>query len=157
MNKSEFLQDVEAEIRNIKAIATKEELGRLNFETFKPEKPDQCIYGQLTHDCSSERAKEIMSASCKRVMDFNLIQNRMIETNTIFGRSYEVKGMDLEVMVEGANGVYESQPWNHPKEAGMISRYRFMSLLEAYIQSAGANNAGILAWLKGETEEFPVL
>ncbi len=47
------------EIKNIKKHATKEEIERLNFETFNPKRASFCIYGQMTGSCYSDRAIEL--------------------------------------------------------------------------------------------------
>lgn len=59
MKKSEFLLEVMAELDNIKAKATKEELSRLNIESFYVNSPNMCIYGLMTGICTSNRAKEL--------------------------------------------------------------------------------------------------
>lgn len=59
MKKAEFLLEVKAELDNIKVNATKEEIGKLDMNTFIHTDYDACIYGQMTGYCSSNRAKEI--------------------------------------------------------------------------------------------------
>lgn len=59
MKKADFLLEVMAELDNIKAKATKEEIGRLNLESFNPNSPTKCIYGLMTGECFSNRAKEL--------------------------------------------------------------------------------------------------
>lgn len=56
MKKSEFLVEVMAELDNIKAKATKEEISNLNIEGFNHNHGSRCIYGQMTGDCDSRRA-----------------------------------------------------------------------------------------------------
>ena len=56
MKKSEFLLEVKAELDNLKAKATKEEISMLNLEKFHHNSSSNCIYGQMTGDCDSARA-----------------------------------------------------------------------------------------------------
>lgn len=60
MKKAEFLQMVKNELDTIKAKATKEEIGRLDFSKFEHYSGYDCIYGQMTGLCNSKRAKELM-------------------------------------------------------------------------------------------------
>jgi hypothetical protein len=48
------------EIENLKIYATYEEIGKLDFETFNPVHTKNCIYGQMTGDCFSPRAVELL-------------------------------------------------------------------------------------------------
>lgn len=57
MKKSEFLLEVKAELDNLKAKATKEEISMLNLENFDHNHYSRCIYGQMTGHCDSSRAK----------------------------------------------------------------------------------------------------
>lgn len=59
MKKADFLLEVKAELDNIKKQATKEEIGKLDFSTFKHYSSYSCIYGQMTGNFSSFRANEI--------------------------------------------------------------------------------------------------
>ena len=63
MKKTKYLKEVRKEIRHIKEHATKKELSKLDFNTFDPEFPELCIYGQMTGWYSSDRAKELYSKS----------------------------------------------------------------------------------------------
>lgn len=51
--------------------ATKEERSNLNFENLNPDSQRRCIYGQMTGDCFSERAKKLIEKSCRRVYSTN--------------------------------------------------------------------------------------
>lgn len=48
------------EIKNLWVHATKEELARLDHNAINPFSIDNCIYGQLTGDCDSGRAHELI-------------------------------------------------------------------------------------------------
>jgi len=59
MKKLEFLTLVREEIENIKTHATPEEISNLDFNKFNPTIISQCIYGQMTGCCFSDRAREL--------------------------------------------------------------------------------------------------
>ena len=59
MKKSEFLQAVQAELDNIKAKATKKEIKKLDFSKLLYFDRENCIYGLMTGECQSERAREL--------------------------------------------------------------------------------------------------
>lgn len=58
---------VKTEADNIKLHATQEELNSLDFDTLSPSKTTNCIYGQMTGDCYSWRANELIIQSAERV------------------------------------------------------------------------------------------
>lgn len=49
-------EDVRKEAEALKVHATKEELGRLDFESLDPSHADHCVYGQMCGECWSDRA-----------------------------------------------------------------------------------------------------
>jgi hypothetical protein len=59
MYKIEFLQLVLVELISIREKATVEELDKLDFTNLKHRTSDNCIYGQMTGYCGSDRAKEL--------------------------------------------------------------------------------------------------
>lgn len=59
MTKDEFLKEVIKEVKTIKKKATKEELANLDINKFNPDNVYLCIYGMLTGDCNSFRAREL--------------------------------------------------------------------------------------------------
>ena len=59
MNKADFIAEVVVELNIIKNNATPVEIDRLNKELFDATLKSQCIYGLMTGDCMSERAREI--------------------------------------------------------------------------------------------------
>ncbi len=48
------------EADNLKKHANPEELNRLDFSSFNPSLVDRCIYGQMTGNCFSSRAKQLI-------------------------------------------------------------------------------------------------
>ena len=134
ITRKQFLADVKAEVEALKANATPEEISKLNFETFNHMKPKDCIYGQMTGDCKSPRAKELMDSACVRVMkDISGVQ-------TIAGESFSF-------VQKYINGEYTGQTW------GKHGRYwEFLSMVESYICLSGSKPENIIAYLKGEVE-----
>lgn len=63
MKKSEFLLEVKQELDNIKKLATKEEIDNLDTRTFKHTNSYLCIYGQMTGNCQSTRARDLYKKS----------------------------------------------------------------------------------------------
>lgn len=59
MKKETFLKRVIEEIETIKLKATDKEKSKLDFASFDKSMPALCIYGQMTGDCFSDRAKEL--------------------------------------------------------------------------------------------------
>jgi len=68
-----LIELVTKEAINLKANATQEELDNLNFNCLLPSDSTQCIYGQMTGNCDSKRAVELIRLSCKRVMGLETI------------------------------------------------------------------------------------
>jgi hypothetical protein len=71
MTKKEFIALVISEIENIKQKATAEEIGKLNFYHLLPMYKTDCIYGQMTGNCYSARAKELKQNRFQDVPDYD--------------------------------------------------------------------------------------
>lgn len=56
----ELKQLVVDEATKLKQHATADELAGLDFERLDPRSPSMCIYGQMTGDCRSDRAIELL-------------------------------------------------------------------------------------------------
>ncbi len=114
-----------AEAKQLKLNATKSELESLNFNTLNPSRTTSCIYGQMTGNCFSSRATELIELSCEKVYKCNYL-NHPTEL-----------GGDL-------NG--------SPKEA---DRGSYWSPIELFISKRvnkdNDNNERLIAFLKGET------
>ncbi len=71
---TDFLKEVDVELKHLKKHATKEEISNLNLKKFSSYLRDRCIYGQMTGECDSSRAKELYVKSyCK--LPYNEIFN----------------------------------------------------------------------------------
>lgn len=89
--KTETLNNlVVKEAKNLKVNATKEELENLNFRNLNPSHIDNCIYGQMTGDCFSYRATDLIRKNCVKVYDSengtNLARNK---ENELLGNPFE--------------------------------------------------------------------
>lgn len=60
INNSIYLQRVSKEIEGIKKHTTKEQKNKLDFLNFHPDSQYRCIYGQMTGDCYSDEAIELI-------------------------------------------------------------------------------------------------
>lgn len=126
------------EIESLKKHATKEEINKLDLETFHPEHESLCIYGQMTGNCKSKRAKVLMDKSCTRVWDVGCGELSL----SLFGDTFtKVKSL--------INGEYTGQMW-----IGNHRNYSYLSALEGYIALKGANIKGIIQYLKGEIDSL---
>jgi len=59
------------EARLLKETATKAELDRLsiNVKHLNPDSPTKCIYGQMTGDCETQRATDLIKLCCQKVYE----------------------------------------------------------------------------------------
>lgn len=108
--------DVRKEAENLRVHATSEELGRLDIETLNPNSSTRCIYGQMTFECDSPRAIELITKCTKTYIEASSDLNRM-RLNVKF------------------------------------AEFRW-SPIEFYILRDEANNANLIAYLRGETENL---
>jgi hypothetical protein len=70
MKKETFIKKVQKELDKIKKRATKEEIDKLDFNSFRYDSQVACIYGQMTGDCDSVRATEIKKKTFKEIDGF---------------------------------------------------------------------------------------
>lgn len=141
ITKKQFLADVMHEIEMLKKHATKKEKEALNFATFDPFYENNCIYGQLTGNCRSERSKKLMDLACKRVMNLDNGANELLNQSFI-------------KIVSKINGEYTGQTWIEKYEGdGYAYRnWSYLSALEGYINLSKAKNKQIIAYIKGEID-----
>lgn len=66
----EYLKEVKKEIINIKKHATAEEIDMLDFFRLNAYNYRQCIYGQMTGNCYSKRATELIRLCCNTKTSF---------------------------------------------------------------------------------------
>lgn len=140
MKKQEFLNDVAHEIKTLKKLATKEELAKLDFSSFNNGNVTKCIYGQITGNCASKRAKILMDKACIRVMD-------------LASGVDDIKNQTFNQIKDLINGKNTGQGWyNSGGDFSMFGSrsYSHLSALEGYITLKGAKNEHIIKYLKGE-------
>lgn len=70
MRKDILIKRVKEEAKKLRKLATKEELKNLSFVFLNPCSAQNCIYGQMTGNCNSERALALIESSCDRVYDW---------------------------------------------------------------------------------------
>lgn len=136
--KKQFLEDVAKEAKALKEHATNRELSNLDFESFDPGNPNECIYGQMTGICTSPRAHELIANCCIRLVD-----NEKYDDSDGF-----------ETIAESINGEVESVEQLNEKRDKSGCALLYVSTLEAYIMYEGADNENLIAYLKGERKDL---
>jgi len=142
ITKKQFLLDVRHEIDMLKLHATDAEKARLDFDRFDYTSQFRCIYGQLTGNCDSKRAKELMDLACVRVM--HLGSSGVHELDQC-----DITDLDFKNKI---NGKYTGQTW---EDKGWSDRsFHYLSALEGYIATKGAKNEAIIEYIKGNTDKL---
>lgn len=136
MKKQDFLNDVEHEIKMLKKYGTKDELANMDLASFDSEHEERCVYGQMTGDCTSKRAKVLMDKSCIRV--FNK-------------EPYQSRGATYSEFKSTINGVNAGQGW---ADDGFSRNYSHSSALEGYILMKDAKIKMIVNFLKGDSNKL---
>lgn len=126
ITKKQFLKDVKYEIDNLKKHATDTEKSRLNFYAFDPEGVRDCIYGQMTGDCKSHRASELIGLCCRRVV-------------VNYG-----KLDSFETILPVVNGKFDKDSFNSNR-----GELLYLSSLEGYIFAEEAKNEDVINYLRG--------
>jgi hypothetical protein len=128
-------EDVRKEAEALKIHATKEERERLCLKLLDPEHKERCYYGLMTGNCDSDRAIQLIE----------LCACRYIKDNAI---SFIAK-QGFERIQRCVNGDKVDNLFKSRRE--FFSDGHF-SAIEAYILLPEANNASLIAFLRGETE-----
>lgn len=128
----ELIKLVKEEAKKLREYATIEEKDRLNPRSFNGGSAGGCVYGQLTGNCTNERATELIKLCCEKVYHSN--------------NGY-VPRKALAVL----NG--------KPEGKREVFGFAYFSPIEVLVQddsgSSGMNNAyPIISYLKGETDEL---
>jgi hypothetical protein len=128
-------EDVRKEAEALRIHATKEERERLNFGELNPEFIGDCIYGQMTGNCYSERASILIGKCAFRyVKDGSLTNIKHEGFNRI---AYCINGTQVDDLHANRNS--DDEPPHY-------------SAIEAYILLPEAQNANLIAYLRGETD-----
>ncbi len=119
------------EANNLKKYATKEELQRLNIELLVPKFQTACIYGQMTGDCYSPRASELIHKCAVPVA---------AQPSVFY--------------------LYPVRNWVRRWWRGITGydrgNYRLFTAIEAYITAPGAKNHNLIKYLRGETQVLKI-
>ncbi len=67
MKKFKYPALVKKEAKNLRKLATPEELNQLNFDVLNPQSEYRCVYGLMTGHCFSDRANLLISECAPRV------------------------------------------------------------------------------------------
>jgi hypothetical protein len=128
-------EDVRKEAEALRKHATPQELSRLNLSKLEPEDLDSCIYGQMTGSCYSRRACDLISICAIRyIADGDLAYVRRDGFDRV--AKYVTNEPIPDTYIDRTSGSEETH----------------YSAIEAYILLPEANNANLIAFLRGETE-----
>lgn len=128
ITQEEFLADVRHEVETIKKLATTSETSRLDLSKFQHSRRDNCIYGQMTGDCRSKRACQLITKACVRLAIPRLIKNSR--------NSFE----EIQDAID------------KPLTGEMEGRLNYFSMLETYLYLNDSKPENIINYLKGKTE-----
>lgn len=134
--------DVRKEAEALRVYATKEELANLDFENLEPDTKDSCIYGQLTGGCYSKRAATLIHSCAHRYFHADVVEENVLDLTEV----------TIDSVIKYAKG---TRVKNFVKErVNVFSENTHYSAIEAYILLPEANNANLIAFLKGETDNL---
>lgn len=126
-NKKRTLRSlVKKEADKLKRFATQEEIAKLNFGKLEPTNRNECIYGQMTGDCYSGRANELIVECAERVYSVNKHDNAMDKNNRLNGAPTIKKTTDRKY-------------WYHSP----------IEMFIAYDKNKGVNSKRLIDYLKG--------
>lgn len=145
ITKKQFLADVAKEVEALREHATDEEKERLDFYNFNPRTVRGCIYGQMTRDCESERAHELMNLSCVRQM--NIKNGSKVGTTDLTDKTFTE-------IAHFVNGDYDEKTWDKNSHGFLTRTFAYLSALEGYINLKDAKNKNVIAYIKGETDKL---
>lgn len=136
MDRKELIEAVKVEAANLRKYATKEELNRLDLQSFNPKEEHFCIYGQMTGSCWSARASNLIKSSAPVCL--GEIQG---------GHKLEIKALN-----------YTPDDWESYDGTCKDYTCRHWSPIESYIwdedNSQKLQNKKLISYLKGETNEL---
>ncbi len=91
MKKDKILEElVIEEAINLKKYAKKEELDKLDYDNLDGDCAYKCIYGQMTGDCESNRAYNLIKKCAIKVYNVTSDEDR-IETSVLNGKPKNLK------------------------------------------------------------------
>lgn len=134
--RADLVADVLTEVTNIKQYATAQEIANLDFEDLHPNHRNRCVYGQMTGDCNSERAAQLIEKCTPRFFEYGIIPP--------FGGTE----INMARVAENVNGT---------KVNGFVVErttrfFVHFSAIEAYILLNNAQNENLINLIKGNTQ-----
>ena len=144
MTKENFLLAVRHEIDALKKHADPREIHGLRFSTFDPDSPQDCIYGQMTESCTSDRAKELMYLCVLAISDFSLDSEGSWKSRT-----------SKTILESGMNGSFDAQGWKKDSRVSLTGNrrnYSYMTALEVYILLKTDSHEQVINYLKGNLD-----
>lgn len=136
--KEQFFADVSAEAKALRLHATKEEINKLDFDYLDPHSASRCIYGQMTGNCISPRAVELIRKCCRSFFKIPVSGLPVDE-----GFSAVSKYVDTEPVVDFVEDRKRGTFW--------MSYY---SSMEIYIMLPEGKNENLIAYLRGDREDL---
>lgn len=131
----QFIWEVINEAIALRKHATKEERGRLDFSKLRVMSQWECIYGQITGDCFSRRAAELIALCCTRYFHSGAVRH----------------GNYMGQVIDNANGTKKPIDFISTRSGNALG-YKYYSAIEAYITLPDAKNKNLIAYLRGEAE-----
>ncbi len=120
-----LVKEVHKEAKKLKVTASADELENLDFSYLSPTAGSRCIYGQLTGDCFTSRAIELIK-ECAAVG---------IHDSDVGSESQSCK---IQI----------------GKKTDIRSGNEFWSPIEVYIGQNGADNKHLIDYLKGDIKKL---
>lgn len=132
MDRKELIAAVKVEAANLRKYATKEELNRLDFNTFSTSLSKSCVYGQMTGNCFSYRSSQLIG-ECAPFTLRSLAKDSLYDNIKLFN-----------------SNLSDRLVWSP------IENYIFLDSEENSEQWKFQNtqNKKLISYLKGETDEL---
>lgn len=148
MTKQALINNVTTELKTLLSLSSIEEIERLKIKHFNPFTRFTCIYGLLTGDCESKRAKSLIDVCSRR---------EIVMPNSELTHPPSLKFLEYSSSYYPVK-MYSGATWLEPrKNENTINRsYIYLSPLEFYIRIKGAEIGNIMSFLKQRTERLSI-
>lgn len=120
---------VKKEAKNLRKFAEKSELRKLNFKVLYPKSQNSCVYGQMTNNCFSDRATELIKKCCERVYDSPNASTDMSKAKLNGNPKRRIRDRFYSPIE-----IYITQPDN--------------------VENTNGNNKNLINYLKGKTDKL---
>lgn len=135
--REDLVADVLTEANNIKKYATTIEISLLDYFDLHPNHVNKCIYGQMTGDCHSPRAAELIEQCTPRYFKHRVIP------------SFGCRTARMDRIAENVNG--ESVE-NFVNERTNTLGHTHFSAIEAYILLEDAKPGNLIHFIKSNAQ-----